>query len=112
MTQVTASSPLWCQGSSTTDSIFWRLPDGAVLGANSSPASGAQVVTAPGQLGLTPTGSNLPSGVYTCIVNGMESFLQLIHTSGGNLSALYHYSNVYYRVWSNYTKWKSKVQCW
>lgn len=82
-TSITANVPLWCQGSSSSDIITWTLPDGTILTANSGPASGAQVVTAPGQLGLISSGlDDLPSGVYTCTVNGSRSLVQIGTTVG------------------------------
>lgn len=77
--------PLWCQGSGTGSTVTWTLPDGTVMGPNSSPSGGVAVISGPGQLGLIPSGSDegFPSGVYTCTVNGTDVSYMQIGNSGG-----------------------------
>ena len=81
---ITSTQPLWCQSSSTSSTITWTLPDGTVLGSNSNPTNGAQVLTATGQLGLAPFPSTgvLPAGVYTCTVNGINTLVMIGETTG------------------------------
>ena len=82
--RITSTQPLWCQSSTNSSTITWTLPDGTVLGPDSSPTNGAQVLTANGQLGLAPFPSTgvLPSGVYTCTVSGVNRLVMVGETTG------------------------------
>lgn len=91
--RITSRQPLWCQGSTNSSTITWTLPDGTVLGPGSSPTNGAQVLTATGQLGLAPfpTTGVLPSGVYTCTVNGVSRLVMVGETTGNiDMQAQYY----------------------
>ena len=85
ISSIASNTPLWCSGSNANSNVTWRLPDGTVLGPMSPPSGGVGVISSGGQLGLVPSGNGrFPSGVYTCSVNGVESFLQIGNPGGIN----------------------------
>ncbi|XP_019854094.1 PREDICTED: nuclear pore complex protein DDB_G0274915-like [Amphimedon queenslandica] len=78
ISSIASNLPLWCSSSNANSNITWTLPDGTVLGPTSPPSGGVGVISSAGQLGLVPSGNGgFPSGVYTCSVNGVASFLQI-----------------------------------
>ena len=75
---ISQPNPLWCQGPSPTDSVSWILPSGESVVAGDNP-TGLVVVSNSGALGLfpTPPSNTVPTGIYTCVVNGQSSIFEV-----------------------------------
>ena len=81
----TNRSKLWCSSASNRNasSISWKLPGGTVLNSTTTSGGGGTVMLAStssgASLGLAPSGSALPEGIYKCCVtdeNGNEFVLE------------------------------------
>ena len=83
ISSIASNLPLWCSSSNANSNVTWTLPDGTVLGPMSPQSGGVGVISSGGQLGLVPSGNGgFSSGVYTCSVDGIASFLQIGNPGG------------------------------
>ncbi len=74
---ISQSMPLWCQGSSSSQSISWITPNGETISSGTN-SSTFDVISTSDALGIYPADGNVfPEGFYTCLVEGQSLSVQV-----------------------------------